>query len=293
MNNQTSKLNNLQSSIRIGRINYTNVWPIFYHFQAEGTSTPIEMIPAVPSTLNQAMREGNIDMGPISAFAYGVSSRDYALFPDLSVSALNKVNSILLFLKKPLKEALEGKIALTTTSATSINLLKIIVAKQFKKNPEYIAMDPDLDKMLAEADGALLIGDHAIRAYWSNEQNPKYEVLDLGEMWYNWTGHWMTFAVWAVRKEAILKHPRDISLIVDAFRKSKQLSLADSEPLVRDAVTQLGGTTDYWRYYFNELNYDFGPEQQKGLQLYFEYAYELGLIDHKVHLDIWSENTVG
>lgn len=293
MNIQTSNLNNDKPSIRIGRIDYTNVWPIFFHFQPKGTSIPTEMIPAVPSTLNQAMREGNIDMGPISAYAYGVSSRDYALFPDLSVSALNKVNSILLFLKKPLNEVLEGKIALTTTSATSINLLKIIVAKQYKKNPEYIAMDPDLDEMMKEADAALLIGDHAIRSYWSNEQDPRYEVLDLGEMWYNWTGHWMTFAVWAVRKEAILKHPHDISLIVDAFRDSKLRSLADPEPLVQDAVKQLGGTEEYWRYYFKELNYDFGPEQQKGLQLYFEYAYELGLIDHKVQLDIWSENTVG
>lgn len=293
MNNQASRSNDTQTSIRIGRIDYTNVWPIFYHFQAEGTSTPIEMIPAVPSTLNQAMREGSIDMGPISAFAYGVSSHEYALFPDLSVSALNKVNSILLFLKKPLNEVLDGKIALTTTSATSINLLKIIVAKQYKKNPEYVAMAPDLDSMMAEADGALLIGDHAIRAYWANEQNHQYEVLDLGEMWYNWTGHWMTFAVWAVRKDAILNNPDDISHIVDAFRNSKRLSLANIEPLVQAAVQQLGGTVEYWRYYFSQLNYDFGPEQQRGLQLYFEYAYDLGLIDHKVQLDIWSENTVG
>ncbi|MGZ9586908.1 menaquinone biosynthetic enzyme MqnA/MqnD family protein [Paenibacillus marinisediminis] len=293
MNQRTYQTTKNDSCIRIGRIDYANVWPIFYHFDPEGTKAKIEMIPAVPSTLNQAMREGKIDMGPISAFAYGVSSDDYVLFPDLSVSALGRVNSLMLFVKKPLHEVMDGSIALTTTSATTINLLKIIAAKQYRKSPTYLPMEPDLEAMMAVADGALLIGDHAIRAYWANEQDPKYEVYDLGEMWYDWTGRWMTFAVWAVRKEAILKHSQDISLIVDAFRTSKMLSNANPEPLVRDAVHQLGGTADYWRHYFNNLNYDFGPEQQQGLQLYFEYAYELGLIDHEVRLDIWSENTVG
>lgn len=293
MNLQSKQTTSNALPIRIGRIDYTNVWPIFYYFEPEGTKVPIELIPAVPSTLNHAMKEGSIDMGPISAFAYGVSSDEYALFPDLSVSALGKVNSLLLFLKKPLHEALNGTIALTTTSATTVNLLKIIVSKKYGCSPTYVSMAPDLESMMEAADAALLIGDHAIRAYWNNEKNPQYEVLDLGEMWYNWTGHWMTFAVWAVRKEVILNYSDDISCIVDAFRSSKLLSSANPEPLVQDAVAQLGGTSEYWRNYFNNLNYDFGPEQQKGLQLYFEYAFELGLIDHQVRLDIWSENTVG
>ncbi|WP_036696335.1 menaquinone biosynthesis protein [Paenibacillus taiwanensis] len=293
MNNHPFASHHSEGCIRIGRINYTNVWPIFYHFNPQHTKAAIEMIPAVPSTLNQAMREGNIDMGPISAFAYGVSSDQYALFPDLSVSAHGAVNSILLFLNKPLEEALNGTIALTTTSATSVNLLKIIAEKFYKAKPSYLPMDPNIDKMMSQADGALLIGDHAIRAYWANREHGKYEVIDLGERWNHFTKHWMTFAVWAVRKEAIKRYPEDIRCIVDSFEASKQLSIANPEPLVQDAVQQIGGDAAYWRHYFHHLNYDFGPEQQRGLQLYFEYAYELGLIDHKVHLDIWSENTVG
>lgn len=293
MNHEQSQQEQEMAAIRIGRINYTNVWPMFYHFNPQLSSAHVEMIPAVPSSLNKAMKEGTIDMGPISSFAYGVSSDRYALFPDLSVSAHGKVNSILLFLKKPLAEVLKGKIALTTTSATSINLLKIIVAKRYEASPEYLPMEPVLEDMMAVADGALLIGDHAIRAYWDNVRNPQYEVVDLCESWHEWTGEWMTFAVWAVRKDIIERYPAEIREIVDAFEASKQLSIANPEPLVQEAVKQIGGTAEYWRYYFAGLNHDFGPEQQRGLQRYFEYAYELGLIDHKVHLDIWSENTVG
>lgn len=279
-----------QSKIRIGRIDYTNVWPIFYHFRPTGLHADVEMIPAVPSSLNRAMAEGRIDMGPISAFAYGVSSSQYALFPNLSVSAYGRVNSILLFLKKPLQEALQGTIALTTSSATSINLMKIIASKFYGANPNYVSMEPDLAQMMEQADAALLIGDHAIRASWSNSA---YEVMDLGELWHKWTGHWMTFAVWAVRKEAILRYPADIERIVQAFEASKLTSIRNAEPLVQDAVRSIGGTTMYWRHYFSQLNYDFGWPQQEGLRLYFQYAYELGLIDHEVHLELWSENTVG
>ncbi|MCM3341339.1 menaquinone biosynthesis protein [Paenibacillus sp. MER TA 81-3] len=282
--------NHHPAAITIGVIDYANVWPLFYHFHPKGIAADIEMIPAVPSGLNVAMREGSIDMGPISAFAYGESSEQYSLFPNLSVSAHGPVHSILLFLKKPLLEALKGTVALTTTSATSVNLFKIIAAKFYHADPEYVNMDPNLDKMMEAADAALLIGDHAIHASWSNTS---YEVIDLGELWQQWTGHWMTFAVWAVRNEVIRKHPADIRRIVEAFEASKQLSLKEPEPLVQEAVQAIGGTEDYWRHYFSHLHYDFDRPQQEGLQLYFQYAYELGLIDHKVQFELWSENMVG
>jgi chorismate dehydratase len=248
------------------------------------------MIPAVPAGLNQAMGGGWIDMGPISAGGGGISSEQYALCPNLSVSAHGRVNSIFLFLKKPLAEVLRGKIALSTTSATSTNLLKIIAAKFYHARPDYIPMDPNLATMMAEADGAVLIGDHAIRASWNN---PGYEVIDLSELWRQCTGHWMTFAVWAINRDVIRQHGDDIQIILEAFEASKQKSLLDPYPLAQEAVRVIGGTVDYWVNYFTNLNYDFNRPQQEGLQCYFQYAYELGLIDHEVRLELWSENTVG
>lgn len=279
-----------QSKIRIGRIDYTNVWPIFHYFHPTGLKAEIEMITAVPSCLNKAMSEGSIDIGPISAFAYGVSSHKYMLLANLSVSAYGPVNSILLFLKKPLHEALQGTIALTTSSATSINLMKIIASKFYGATPHYISMDPNLKRMMEQADAALLIGDHAIRASW---YNTTYEVIDLGELWYEWTGHWMTYAVWVIRKEALLRYSTDIGHIVRAFEESKYESVRNRELLVQDAVQIMGGTVTYWHHYFSNLNYDFDKPQQEGLRLYFQYAYELGLIEHKVHLYFCSENLVG
>ncbi|TJY44348.1 ABC transporter substrate-binding protein [Cohnella pontilimi] len=280
----------LSRPIRIGRIDYTNVWPVVHHFDPAALKHPAEQVQEMPAVLNRKLREGEIDLAAISSFAYGDSSESYYLLPDLSVSALGRVQSILLFLKSPLEKVVNGKIALTTTSATSVNLLKIIMEKFYGGKPIYEDAEPSLEKMLQGADAALLIGDHAIRASW---QNHGYRVLDLGEVWNLWTGHWMTFAVWAVRREAARRNPEAVRDIFEGLTVSKRMAYRDLEPIVSKAQSQIGGTREYWQGYFRNLYHGFGPEQQAGLKLYYQYAHELGLIDHEVNLTEWPVAVAG
>ncbi|WP_068617093.1 menaquinone biosynthesis protein [Paenibacillus tuaregi] len=280
-------MNNRENNILIGQIDYTNVWPVFHHFSPETLSQKVNMVAEVPALLNRRMLEGTLDMSPISSFAYGVGYERFLLLPGMSVSARNAVNSILLFSRKPLEEVVNGRIALTNTSATSVNLLKIIVEKAYGGAPEYWDSAPNLEAMMEHSDAALLIGDHAIRASW---QDHGYIVTDLGEIWKKWTGYGMTFAVWTVQRTFAEQHGEFLSEVTSAFLKSKQLSLRDLEPLVHRALKEIGGTASYWRHYFSNLCYDFGDEQQAGLALYFKYAYEIGLLKAEVPLNIWSEN---
>lgn len=274
----------LKRSLRIGRIDYTNVWPVFHYFDPGSLSEPAEQVAEMPAVLNRKLRDGEIDAAAISSFAYGASSDDYYLLPNLSVSAHGAVQSILLFLKSPLEQVVHGKIALTTTSATSVNLLKIIMNKFYGGNPVYEDAEPSLERMLAHADAALLIGDDAIRASW---QNHGYRVLDLCDIWHLWTGHWMTLALWAVRREAADARPEAVASIYEGLLQSKRRASLDLEPIVSKALRQVGGTPNYWRGYFRNLHYDFGPSQQAGLALYFRYAHELGLIARMPSLTEW------
>ncbi|MFC5531750.1 menaquinone biosynthetic enzyme MqnA/MqnD family protein [Cohnella yongneupensis] len=267
--------------MRIGRISYTNAWPVFHHFDASALREPAEIVSELPAALNRKLRQGEIDMAAISSYAFGLSSESYYLLPNLSVSANGRVQSILLFLKSPLEQVINGTIALTTASATSVNLLKIIMEKFYGGKPTYEDAEPSLGPMLENADAALLIGDHAIRASW--EQHG-YRVLDLGEVWNVWTGHWMTFAVWAVRREAAEANPEAVRAIYDGLIESKRRASENLEPIVEKAMQQIGGTSEYWYNYFANLCHDFGPQQKAGLSLYFRYAQELGLIDRPVEL---------
>lgn len=272
----------------IGKISYTNAWPLFYYVDPESLRTPATMVVEVPSVLNEGMKKGDIHIGALSSFAYAEAADKLQLLPDLSVSSDGAVKSIFLFSRGPVETLKNGTIALTNTSATSVNLLKILMQKSLGGAPEYITMEPDLEVMMENADAALLIGDNAIRASWYNRG--EYHVTDLGAWWKEWTGCSMTFAVWAVNRNAASNNPEAMAEIARMFRDSKRRSLNDLSPIVSEAISRIGGTESYWQGYFSNLCYDFDELQQKGLRLYFKYAYELGLLKHDVIPELWRDN---
>lgn len=272
----------------IGKNKYTNAWPIFHYFDPKQLTYAAEMVTEVPAYLNQRMSEGSMDVGgAISSFAYGMLSDQLLLLPELSVTSNGPVKSVLLFSKLPIEELSRGTIALTNTSATSVNLLHILLCMAYDGSPSYLTTEPDLDNMMEVADGALLIGDNAIKASWRDHG---YNVYDLGEMWKSWTGHSMTFAVWAVNRQSAEQKPEAIEEIVKAFQQSKLRSQRNMKPVVQEAYRRIGGTEIYWEQYFNNLLYDFGSTELEGLRLYFRYAHELGLLPQEVTTEIWHEN---
>ncbi|WP_201755186.1 menaquinone biosynthetic enzyme MqnA/MqnD family protein [Paenibacillus glycinis] len=275
--------------ITVGRIDYANSWPIFHYAEQQLPMDRFRIEKRVPAALNRALKLGEIDITSMSSFAYAENADNYLLLPDLSVSAKGRVNSILLFLKKPLEDVLQGRIAMTATSATSVNLLKILMKLYYHAEPSFVTMEPSLDEMLAEADAALLIGDTAIQASWANKDRG-LAVIDLGELWRSWTGYGMTFALVAVRKEIAERDPGAVADVLHALTTSKERSLRNLKPLVDKACAQLGGEPAYWNRYFHELHYNFGSDEQAGLKLYFEYAHRLGLLPNEVRMRFFEDH---
>ncbi|MFI2855621.1 menaquinone biosynthesis protein [Paenibacillus sp. JSM ZJ436] len=273
----------------IGKISYTNAWPLFHYADPGRLPFPAELLTAVPAVLNQGMQQGSIHIGALSSFAYGQAADKLLLLPDLSVSSDGDVKSILLFSQKPLSQLVHSRIALTNTSATSVNLLKILLKKSLNGSPEFMTMEPDLDLMMASADGALLIGDHAIKASWSNH---KYHVTDLGRWWKEYTGCSMTYAVWAVNRAAVQQSPGRMKAIMEMFQASKLKGLSELQPIIDEARVMIGGSQEYWQTYFSNLEYDLDDGKQQGLQLYFKYAHELGLLSSRVYPEIWNDKFV-
>lgn len=276
--------------IRIGKINYTNILPIYYYFDEQRFVNQLKMIPQVPSQLNQQMKEGNIDLGPISSFAYAENDGAYYILPDLSVSSKGKVRSIFLFSKKPIEELSGSAIALTSSSATSVALLKIILEKFIQVKVTYHTMSPSLDEMMKEHDAALLIGDDALLASLGNQSYPY--VYDLGEEWHKWTDKYMTFAVWAVRKEVIEENGELLTNIYHAFQESKQKGKKDLKPLVEELCSSFGGNPLFWDQYFSGLSYDFNEQHKEGLEYFYQLAHELDLLPQQSRVRMWEPNCV-
>ncbi|MFS0722650.1 menaquinone biosynthesis protein [Paenibacillus sp. 1P07SE] len=275
--------------ITLGRIDYANAWPIFFHLHEARLGGGVQVTTQVPARLNAGLQRGELDVAAISSFAYAQHSDDYILLPGLSVSSEDRVNSILLFMKRPLEEVLQGTIAMTNTSATSVNLLRILMHNYYGAQPHYTTTAPSLDDMLESADAALLIGDTAIKASW---RDTGCQIIDLGALWRRWTGHGMTYAVVAARKDVAQQQPELLSELHEALLDSKRRSLQQPELLVARACEELGGEPAYWRRYFQELNYDLGPSQQAGLSLYFRYARELGLLEQDVRMQYLNHQSL-
>lgn len=273
--------------LRIGQIKYTNTLPVYFYFDQKRFEDKIDFTQQVPAQLNQAMAKGEIDVGPISSFSYAEHEDQYLVLPDLSVSAKGRVRSIYLFSKKPIEELQEAKIALTNTSATSINLLKVVLEKFLNFSVTYEMCQPVLEEMMTKADAALLIGDEALLAY---RTNTRYLVYDLAELWYRYTGHFMTFALWTVRKEAIRQHASLLREVHEAFLDSKEKSLQYLDIMVDYVLTQFGGDTATWLEYFRGLTYEFGPEQRRGLEYYFACAADIGLLAKPVTVSLWEDS---
>ncbi|MFY0543059.1 menaquinone biosynthetic enzyme MqnA/MqnD family protein [Brevibacillus sp. H7] len=274
-----------EKSLRIGQIIYTNTLPVYFYFDQKRFQDRIDFIQQVPAQLNAAMARGEIDVGPISSFSYAEHASQYLVLPNLSVSAKGKVGSIFLFSKRPIEELAGARIALTNTSATSVNLLKIILQKFFGLHVSYKTQSPVLEEMMKEADAALLIGDDALLAI---RNSLPYQVYDLGELWHRFTGYSMTFALWAVRKQAI-EHHRELLLDVHAaFLSSKEKTRRHLDLMIEDVLVHFGGNREDWYSYFNGLTHDFTDEQRVGLEYYYQCAAELGLLSSPVKVSLWD-----
>ena len=89
-------------------------------------------------------------------------------------------------------------IALPSDSSTSNLLMKWILGQR-GLDPKLTPMGPDIETMLEECDGALIIGDRALSAALNN---PELVRMDLGSEWTKITGLPMVFGVFAVRKDS-------------------------------------------------------------------------------------------
>lgn len=244
----------------------------------------MELVSKVPTGLNESMATGLIDMGPISSFTYGENQDHYTLLPDLSISANGAVRSIFLFTKGKALRDLDGlRVAVTNTSASSVALLRILLEKFERIHSCYITMESNFSNMMREAEACLLIGDEAIKAYWANQG---FTVYDLGEEWYKKTGLSMTFALWAVRNEIVATRQEELREIYSRFMHARDEGRRSPALVIKEAQKVLGGDSHFWATYFKGLCYHLGDKEIRGLQAFYDYAYELNLLDRKVHINI-------
>ncbi len=277
--------------LRVGRIPYANLFPIFRTLESEFDCSPYEFVEGAPSKLNRMLREGEIDLSPSSSVEYLRNPALYGLIPGHSVSSRGAVESILFFTDRKM-EALGGTVVhASAQSETSTALLAVILRKFYGVNCDITISDyPQITREKAY----LLIGDDALR-HRNMTGSQKHEisgqgrfVYDLGEVWYRHTGLPFVFALWMVRKddgEAADRLPsrgdtrgRLLRGFVSDLDRAKHIALGRLSELVRDAPFRSFMSEEEILRYWDRLDYDLTSSHYKGLNLFNDFLAELSYL---------------
>ena len=251
--------------IRLGRISYVNMAPVFHRLNAD-----VEEVSGVPTELNRLLLDGELDIAPISSIEYARHASSLRILPRLCVSSEGAVESIQLVSRLPFSQI--RSVAVTPESATSVVLTKVLLPQA-----EHVPLE-------LEADAKLLIGDAALRSAFE-DPTPHH---DLGRLWTDRTGLPMVFAVWATLDPP----PEGINELEDALVASVRQARAEPGVLAREASERYGYPPGFLARYFEKLRYRFGPRERAGLLSFFELAHEAGELERVPELRFLATEAV-
>ena len=272
--------------VRIGQIDYANCTPIFASLQGNFNCDDYTFIKGVPAELNGMLSRGEIEVCPASSIEYGKFPGKYLLLPGISISSIGAVKSVLLFSRVPITELDRCRIALTTESETSVNLIRIILAKYYGFTNTFERSSLPVRDSLAHFSAMLLIGDAALK---ENLETHGLYVYDLGELWLEFTGLPFVFALWMVTREAAERKPGEVRMLAERLHAAKQCAYDTYEAIAERCAERewLGQSAlvDYWR----TISYDLTPMHLRGVATFFRYAAELGLLAAEPDIRVFGD----
>ena len=259
----------MAAKLRISAISFLNTAPLMWDFEHEaGLARDFDVRYTVPSICAQQLRAGEADIGIIPVISYHTIP-DLAIVPGVSIAAKGPVRSILLISKVPIEEV--KTIAADVSSRTSVALCRVLLRKWFGGQRNFLAVEPDVDAMLQQADAALIIGDPALTA-----DRARYICYDLAEEWTRHTGKPFVFAFWTVRTAALKGRKLDLARI---FQQSRDHGLEHVPEIARAWAPRIGiAESEVTSYLTQSIDYGLDAEKLDGMRLFFEYATETGVL---------------
>jgi chorismate dehydratase len=262
---------------RVGHIQFLNCLPIYWGLVRSGALLDVELFKDTPDRLNDALVRGDLDIGPISLVEYLRHADELVLLPDVAVGSDGPVLSVNLVSQVPLASLDGRRVALGSTSRTSVLLTRLWLASVHGVQPSYFDCPPDLTAMLLEADAAVLIGDAALRATYDAPRRG-LTVHDLGAVWKDWTGLPMVFAVWAARRSYASENPGLVKDVHEAFVRSRDDALEHVDEVAVQAARWEVFDAATLANYFRTLDFSLGPRQVDGLMEFARRAAGAGAV---------------
>ena len=253
-----------QPPVRIGAVGYLNARPLTWALDRAPDRWAVRY--DVPSACAARLHEGSVDLGLIPSIEY-LQSPEYRLVPGVGIGSRGAIASVALYTRRPLARI--RHVALDTSSRTSVTLVRVLCHHHFRIAPQFVPHGPDLAAMTRECDAGLLIGDPAFDA---DHESLGLTKIDLGEAWTVLTGLPFVYAAWTGLPGAVA--PADVSALQEAQAEGVRATEAIAAEYGGGNAVRAARAAVYLR---DNVKYGLGAEEAAGLQLFLDYAADLGL----------------
>ena len=250
--------------LRVGAVGYLNARPLTWALDRDPDRWRVRY--DLPAVCAELLRSREVDLGltPTVEFLF---APDYRFVPGVGIGSDGPVASVALYSQVPLREI--RRIALDTSSRTSVALIRVLCRHHFRIAPAYVDHSPELRQMTRECDAAVLIGDPALEADHGALGLEKY---DMGAEWKAMTGLPFVYAAWTGHPNAV--SPADIEALVAAQAEG----VAHVEEIAAEyAAGDSARRARAARYLRDNVRYGLGDAERRGLQLFLDHAAELGM----------------
>ncbi len=270
---------NAHPKLRIGAVSYLNTKPLIYGI--ERFAPQAELVLDYPSRLADDLARGRLDVALIPSIEF-FHDPTYSIVSNACIACRGPVLSVKLFSRGPI-EAIRT-LALDEGSRTSVALLRILLAERYGVRPELKRLPVGDSLADSNADAVLLIGDRAMHS-----PAGRFKVVwDLGDEWCRWAELPFVFAMWVARAGA------ELDGLDAALAEARDAGVAHLEEIADREAAPLGLTRPQCLSYLREnLYFYLGPREQRGLELFYRKASQLGLAPTGVELGTSDCRTSG
>ncbi|MBN1437602.1 MAG: menaquinone biosynthesis protein [Sedimentisphaerales bacterium] len=245
---------------RVGAVSFFNTRPLTYTL---ADNDRVDVSFDVPSRLAGLMEAGSVDCALVPSIDYQRTSQDWFILPIAAIASQGEVLTVRIMSRRPLDEI--ECLACDGDSHTSIVLAGVVWQLRFGRE---LPMKPLAGPIEAEQ-AVLLIGDKVL----GQLPNWPYQ-LDLGQAWFELTSLPFVYAFWACPSETVDGH------LCELLQNAATEGRKNIDAVIAAYAGRHGFSNEVAQRYFAEnICFDFGKRQQRGLCRFYELAQQYGLID--------------
>lgn len=252
---------------RVGCVSYLNSKPLIAGLTTAHPSVHVRY--DVPSHLLSDLLAGEVDVALCPVADYFHCRTPLKIVPSGGICSKDHTLTVCLFSRTPIEEL--KQIHADTDSHTSVNLLRVIMAKQYLQTVEIIPFNTRSKEKL-DPNAMLLIGDKVVTESPKAVEYP-YQ-LDLGAAWARMTGLPFMFATWLAKQDT------DLGQLPRWLGDNLEHNLPRRAEIAEEFAVRHGWPQALAMEYLTEnLHYKVGQPELDAMKLFGRYLHELHLID--------------